>query len=98
MERSHAELQQHHYQAVRENPMYAAEGMMDVMLEELSMNIPAYEPPLEQEPEPEWTRHQWDIVQQLRAQVQYLQKQVVTVQQPDDEGSARPRKIGVRIE
>jgi len=45
MERSHAELQQHHYRAVRENPMYAAEGMMDVMLEELSMNIPAYEPP-----------------------------------------------------
>jgi len=39
-ERTHAELEQHHYREVGKNPLYAAEGMMDVRVEELCLNMP----------------------------------------------------------
>ena len=44
MERSHAELQQWHYRAVRENPSYRAAGLMDCEAELIALNTP---PPLD---------------------------------------------------
>ena len=36
---SHAELEKHHYQALK-NPQYQLEGMMDVLYEEMMMAMP----------------------------------------------------------
>ncbi len=45
MELSHAEMQKYHYQALREDPMYRMEFMMDVLREEMMMNMPVYHEP-----------------------------------------------------
>ena len=40
MELTHAELERHHYNEVRNNPLYAMQGLMESQMEELSSNIP----------------------------------------------------------
>lgn len=40
MIKSHAELEAEHYRAVRDNPEYRLDGMMDVRLEEMSYYLP----------------------------------------------------------
>jgi hypothetical protein len=40
-ELTHADLERHHYQAVRDNPLYRLAGMMDVEMEWLAMNVPS---------------------------------------------------------
>jgi hypothetical protein len=40
MERSHAELQQYHYGAVRQNPAYRAAGLADCEAELIALNTP----------------------------------------------------------
>lgn len=81
MEKSHGELQAEHYEAVKTNPMYRLEGMMDVLREELMMNMPSLEPKLEVRgtapllEEPPWTKRQWDVVNQLRNEVRGWRKQ-----------------------
>ena len=35
-------MQRHHEQAVRENPLYRLEGMLDVLREDLMMNMPVF--------------------------------------------------------
>ena len=39
-ERTHSELEKYHYREVANNPFYASEGLMEIRLEELSMNMP----------------------------------------------------------
>ena len=69
-ERTHSELERHHYQEVASNPFYAAEGMMDVRMEEFAMNIPVTQEVLEVKeiPEKPWMKKQWHIVEQLKAE------------------------------
>ena len=71
MERTHAELEGQHYREVEKNPLYAAEGMMDVRLEEMAMNMPIPQefPEIiipQQEP---WERKQWYKVEQLKGEM-----------------------------
>ena len=42
-EKSHAEMEKYHYQALK-NPQYQLEGMMDVLREELMMSLPEPSP------------------------------------------------------
>jgi len=39
MERTHAELEQYHYHQIRTDPYYAAQGLLEVRLEEEAINI-----------------------------------------------------------
>lgn len=73
-EMTHAELERHHYNEVRTNPQYAVEGMMDVRLEEFSMNMPICETELQEERviQKPWEEYQWIIINQLRGEVKYL--------------------------
>ena len=67
------------------NPEYQMEGMMDCLREEMSCSIP-YRHFSTPEPEnftvtqdsetAEWTKRQWDTVQQLQAQVLFLSNKV----------------------
>ena len=72
MELSHSELQKWHYAEVRNNPAYAAQGLLEVRIEEIDM-------PLIQEVVPiykdsEWTARQWDIINQLRSEMVHIHK------------------------
>ena len=67
------------------NPLYQMEGMMDCLREEIMMNMPQFDegghPNWEviantTREEPEWTRRQYDRVQQLEARVLHYQKLV----------------------
>ena len=68
MEISHSELEKDHYQALK-NPAYQIEGMIDVLREEMMMNMPYPQEVPQERIEPRWERKQWDIVEQLRAEV-----------------------------
>lgn len=80
MNASHASLNTAHYREVRENPRYAMAGMMEVQIEEMLMNMPIIpSPPQEKEEpelEPEWSRRQWDIIQQLRGEIAYFRNKL----------------------
>ena len=84
-ELTHAEMQKWHYQAVKNNPFYRLEGMMDVFFENLSYQMPYHYPPepVEQKlpPVPAWTSQQRDYVQQLKGQMLHLEKKVDTLSQ-----------------
>ena len=73
-----SELGTNHYRAVRENPLYVMEGMMDVLREELAMNTPTCDLPeireVTQEP---WERKQWYIVNQLRGEMANLKRKLI---------------------
>ena len=80
MIRSHADMQSEHYRAVRTSPMYVAEALADIMREELSMSMPypteVLSYPKEIQPEPEWSKRQWDKVQQLEAEVLHYRQEI----------------------
>jgi len=68
-------LERYHHQAIRDNPEYRAQFNADVLREEMMMAMPIVQPRVEEpalEPPMEWQRRQWGYVQQLRAQVNYL--------------------------
>ncbi len=84
MIKPHCDLEKYHYQC--KDPRYLAEGMADVIREELSMVMPyceLKEEPKEAIPQPEWTKRQWDKVQQLQAMVLHLQNKVAKLSKKD---------------
>lgn len=86
-EMTHAELQRHHYAAVRDNPQYRQAGMMDVEREWLEMNVP---------PEADWSelhdrlndleamaaepgripRRYYEQFQQIRGEIAFLRNKI----------------------
>ena len=80
MELSHSELQKWHYAEVRNNPAYAAQGLLEVRIEEVDMPLiqevvstPIYK-------DSAWTARQWDIINQLRAEVKHIHKDLHELQ------------------
>ena len=79
IEKSHADLERHHYQAVHTNGYYRMHGMIDVLTEEALLGWPLA---VTEQPEPEkWDFDQWQTVQQLRAEIQYVWKQLAQKQE-----------------
>ena len=74
------DLWSEHHKAMRENPQYLIDGLMDCYREEQSFYMPykkEVQPHIENaQLEPQWTRRQWDRVQQLEAMVVHYQKKV----------------------
>ena len=84
-----------HYQALQNDPNYRMEFMMDVLREEMMMNMPRYGVDHEQgmpkaapeTPKPEWSRSQWDFVQQLQGRMLHLQgkvEELIKIKKMDD--------------
>ena len=66
-----------HNKALREHLGYQLEGLMDCFREEQSFyqpyrSIEDTHTQNNEQPEPEWTKKQWDIINQLRGMVQFL--------------------------
>jgi len=95
METTHGELQQYHNQEVTENPDYRMEGMVDVSMERLSGYLPIV---IEQEqwlgwPEQPWSQNQWDIINQMRAELTHLHSEIANLEKLFDV-SSKPIKKG----
>lgn len=76
IEKSHAELQKWHYQALS-NPMYLMEGRLDVLREEMMLNFsPIVEIPVKNETIEVVKNVSFEEVQQIRGQLQYLQRKL----------------------
>ena len=77
-ETSVAEMNQEHYRMLQTDPMYALEFAMDIFKEEFYSNIPPVvdRQPEIQEIETRWSRKQWDIVNQLRGEIKFLEKKL----------------------
>ena len=80
MELSHSELQKWHYAEVRNNPAYAAQGLLEVRIEEVDMPLiqevvstPIYK-------DSAWSARQWDIINQLRAEMVHIHKDLHELQ------------------
>ena len=73
MELSHSELQKWHYTEVGNNPAYAAQGLLEVRIEEIDMPLiqeiitPIYK-------DSEWSTRQWEIIDQLRGEIIHIHK------------------------
>ena len=90
METTHGDLQQYHNQAVRENPEYRMEGLLDVRMEEMADHIPAQiEPPEVVAPQEPWTLAQWDIVNQLRLGFGYLNRSFANLEKQVKERTSK---------
>ncbi len=78
VERSHGELNAEHYREIRTNPLYRIACQMDeiAMLQEPSLNQDREEPIVGTPTEPEWTKGQWYVVNQLKAQVLFLSSKI----------------------
>jgi len=106
IEKTHAEMQSHHYKEVANNPRYASEGLLDIRFEEMAYLIPSFEPtPEEVEQEIKfqpWQKNQWQRVQQLQGEVRHLHKLVTSmvIDTPETEQDTpfHKRKAGVKIE
>jgi len=64
-----------HNKALREHPEYQMLGLMDCLREETMMNMPIIsegDAERKQTKEPQWTKKQWNIINQLRGMVQFL--------------------------
>ena len=82
METTHGDLQQYHNQAVRDNPEYRMEGLLDVGMEEMADHIPSQiEAPEVVAPQEPWTASQWDSVVQLRCEIAYLNGKFIQLEQ-----------------
>ena len=78
METTHGDLQQYHNEAVRDNPEYRMEGLLDVRMEEMADHLPTQieAPDLVATPQEPWAASQWDIVNQCRAEMLYLKQKL----------------------
>ena len=97
-ELSHCEMQKEHYQAIQ-NPLYALEGLTDIMREELLMNMPVLpevtdlishnslisQSSKEPQDTEEWTHRQWDYVKQLKAALLYFEKRLIKLEKKQEE-------------
>ncbi len=76
----HAELQKYHYQAVRDNPEYRLQGLVDVMCEEISFNMPLYStmpiPELQKDEIAPNYKHILRRLDKLQAEFLYLQNKL----------------------
>jgi len=64
-----------HNKALREHPEYQMLGLMDCLREEMMMNMPIApktEQVYQQSEQPQWTKKQWGIINQLRGMVRFL--------------------------
>ena len=93
---AHAVLEAEHYKLWRENPLYRMECyLLDLEAE----RIPALPDPEERSeieahtPEPEWTKRQWDIIQQLRLDNEHLRKQWYEHLKEDREYRSKARDV-----
>lgn len=70
--------QHDHYRALREDPMYLAEFLIDARFEELSWHLPRTLEPVEvvATPQEPWLRNQWEIVNQYRAETLHLKQKL----------------------
>jgi hypothetical protein len=79
---THGELEKHHYQALKENPLYREEFQHDILREELMMAMPivpetATPAPVTIPEKPYWLSHkQWDEINQLKGMLVHLQNKV----------------------
>jgi len=76
-EKTHAEMEREHYEALT-NPPYRMEGRMDILYEEMMMAQPL---PKESQIVPvyqdtRWTNRQWDSVGQLTGLVRHLENKL----------------------
>lgn len=100
VEETHADLERFHYQEVRTNPQYAAQGLTEVYIEEMAMNVPICDTtPLEDRissleeisTQPgKIPREYYRRLQELRGQVIFLQNKVNELV----EGKQRVKKPG----
>ncbi|KKK77615.1 hypothetical protein LCGC14_2851800 [marine sediment metagenome] len=89
----HCELQKYHNRAVRESPEYRFALQLDEMRMQLepalatleTMNIPQ-ELEERQIVEPQWTKRQWGVVNQLRSEVAYLHSKVIKIREKKSKG------------
>ena len=87
-------FQQHdHYRALREDPMYLAEFLIDVRFEELSWHLPRTLEPIEvvATPQEPWVKKQWDVIEQLRGEVAYLNRKFAQLDLQTKEQGNKPR-------
>ena len=81
-EQTHAEMQSEHYKALRTNPFYYAEFMLDVLREELMMTMPrAYTQeamPIQLEPR-EFSSREWAELSQTRGRLIHLERKVISL-------------------
>jgi len=81
LKKSHSELESEHYRSVRTNPYYAQQGLMEVKMEESMMAWPVSpQPPVVEVPESQ-------AIQQLRAEIQQIRKQMAELQNKRDTAS-----------
>ena len=73
---SHGELQKYHNQEVRDNPQYRMEGLLEARVEEMMANIPTFEPAEVAALQEPWAASQWDIINQVRAEMLYLKQKL----------------------
>ena len=83
METTHGELQQYHNQEVTENPDYRMDGMFDVSRKEMLDHIWSELEDTEAkmlEAQPQWSQNQWDIINQMRAEMKHIHKDLHELQ------------------
>jgi len=98
METTYGELQKYHNKEVTVNPDYRMEGMVDVSMERLlGYCMPVFideetEKVLEVEHEA-WSQTQWDIINQMRAELTHLHSEIANLEKLFDV-SSKPIKKG----
>lgn len=90
-----------HYRALREDPMYLAEFLIDSKFEELSWHLPRTLDPVEvvATPQEPWMQDQWGVVDQLRCMFTYLNRRLSDLEkqvkeQPTKRGKYKDYKVG----
>lgn len=78
-----AEMNASHYKMLQTDPIYRLDYAMDIYREEMSCYEPRWDDGYEErklaeidKAEPEWARKQWGYVQQLKAEMKYLENKL----------------------
>jgi len=82
MELSHSELQKWHYTEVRNNPAYAAQGLLEVRIEEVMIDMPLIQEVVSTPiyKDSAWSTRQWEIINQLRGEIVHIHKDLHELQ------------------
>ena len=96
-ERSHAELEAGHYREIERNPAYRAAWNLDELQMQMEPSLASLraEPVEVREPE-EWDYHQWQTIQQIRAELIYVRKQLAELQ--NKKAKKQPQGNTLRLE
>jgi len=95
METTHGELQQYHNEEVTKNPDYRMEGMVDVSRKEMLGHIWSELEDTEAkvlEAQPQWSQTQWDIINQMRAELTHLHVEIANLEKLFDVSSKPTKK------